>query len=224
MGIPRPVQRYYKLKPSGKKRALSIWSVRDRVAQRVILEYITPILERLYLPCSYGFRLGRTVAQAVHAVQTALDQGRHWLVDADIADCFDSIPIEPLLARVREAIPSAHAVTLIGLWLQTPVKGHNEQRAGVSQGAVISPQLTNLYLHTFDQIVTTQMRAVSLVRFADDFVILCPTHFAAEAALTLTERILNNLGLKLNPAKTRLIHRDQGMDFLGVHFSARPHS
>jgi group II intron reverse transcriptase/maturase len=213
---PHPVQRYYKTKASGKKRALSIWTVRDRVAQRVILEYITPILEKRYLPCSFGFRPGRTVSQAVDAVRDGLRRGQHWVVDADITDCFDSVPVPPLLGRVREYIPSARAVALIEGWLKTPIAGQPGVIAGVSQGAVISPQLTNLYLHHFDRTITALLLGASLVRFADDFVILCGTRMGAQGGLLLARQTLAGMALTLNAAKTRIVHLRDGFTFLGV--------
>jgi len=216
---PRPVQRYYKRKASGKLRALSIWTIRDRVAQRVVLEYLTPTLEALYLDCSYGFRPGRRLDQAWSAVMTGYRQKLVWVVDADIADCFDSIPIDPLMERVREEITVPRAVELIESWLYTPIARHKGKVAGVSQGAVISPQLTNLYLHHLD-VMLTRLPAVRLVRFADDFVILCPNRALAQAALHLARWTLQGLHLRLNDQKTRIIHWDQGFTFLGAQFSA----
>ncbi len=221
---PQAVKRFYKIKPSGKKRTLSIWTARDRVAQRVILEYITPLLEARYLPCSYGFRPGRRVSDAVDAVMRAYKNGLGWVVDADIADCFDSIPVEPLLNRVRTVIPSAAAVDLIRAWLYTPVVGERGKIAGVSQGGVISPQLTNLYLHSFDLAITRTLPGTALVRFADDFVILCRHRVIAQAGQTLARRTLAGLGLQLNAEKTRITPFDSGFTFLGVTFHAGGHS
>lgn len=216
---PRPVQRYYKRKASGKLRALSIWTIRDRVAQRVVLDYLTPTLEALYLDCSYGFRPGRRLDQAWSAVMQGYQRKLVWVVDADIADCFDSIPIDPLMTRVREVITIRRAVELIESWLHTPIARHKGKVAGVSQGAVISPQLTNLYLHRLDEVIT-RLPAVRLVRFADDFVILCPNRALAQAALQLARWTLQGLHLRLNDQKTRIIHWNQGFTFLGAQFSA----
>lgn len=221
---PQPVKRFYKVKPSGKKRALTIWTVRDRVAQRVVLEYITPILEARYLSCSYGFRPGRRVSDALDAVMRGYTHGLRWVVDADIAECFDSIPIDPLLTVVRAVIPAAPAVELIRAWLYTPVAGEPGKVAGVSQGGVISPQLTNLYLHTFDVAITRQLPGAVLVRFADDFVILCGHRVIAQAGLLLARRTLTSLRLKLNGDKTRIVPFDSGFTFLGATFHAGGHT
>jgi group II intron reverse transcriptase/maturase len=216
---PRPVQRYYKRKASGKRRALSIWTIRDRVAQRVILEHITPTLEALYLACSYGFRPGRRLDQAWAAVMDGYQRGLRWVVDADIADCFDAIPLPPLMERVRAVIPSGRVVELIDGWLHTPIAGQAGKIAGVSQGAVISPQLTNLYLHRLD-VAIVRFPAVKLVRFADDFVILCPNRAVAHAALQLARWTLRGMELSLNEQKTRIVQWDQGFNFLGAQFGA----
>lgn len=182
---PRPVQRYYKRKASGKLRPLSIWAVRDRMAQRVILNYLTPLLEARYLECSFGFRPGRRLDQAWKAVMAAHRQHLRWVVDADITDCFDSIPVAPLMAQVRTVIPEPRAIELIDSWLHTPIAGQRGVVAGVSQGAVISPQLTNLYLHQLD-VTLSRFPMVRMVRFADDFVVLCPNRAVAQTALQLT--------------------------------------
>ena len=220
---PQPVKRFYKVKPSGKKRALSIWTARDRVAQRVILDYITPILEARYLPCSYGFRPGRRVSDAVEAVMRGYNNGLRWVVDADIADCFDSIPVMPLLKVAQTVIPAAPALELIHAWLHTPIAGEPGKIVGVSQGGVISPQLTNMYLHTFDLAITRQLPGTALVRFADDFIILCRHRVIAQAGLMLARRTLAGLGLQVNNQKTRIIPFDSGFTFLGVPFHAGGH-
>lgn len=220
---PQPIKRFYKVKPSGKKRALSIWAARDRVAQRVVLEYITPILEARYLSCSYGFRPGRKVNDAVEAVMQGYTKGLRWVVDADITDCFDSIPVEPLLTVIQNVIRAQSAVELIRAWLYTPVAGEPNKIAGVSQGGVISPQLTNLYLHTFDVAIARQLPGTALVRFADDFVILCRHRLLAQAGLLLARRTLAGLSLQLNTEKTRIVPFDSGFIFLGVTFCAGGH-
>ncbi len=221
---PQPVNRFYMPKPSGKKRPISVWAVRDRVAQRVIVDYLTPILETVFLDCSYGFRPGRSVPEAVYAVLTARDHNLRWVLDADIRDCFTSIPPDLLMAQVRTLVPSALAVNLIGLWLSTPVFKHSAILAGVSQGGVISPQLANLYLHRFDQMIQAVLPEARLVRFADDFVILCRRKREAWWALAVAQRSLGNLKLSLNMEKTRVVYFGEGFSFLGVTFKGNWHS
>ncbi len=220
---PQPVRRFYVLKPSGKKRSLTIWTVRDRVAQRVVVDYLTPKLESLFLECSYGFRPGRRIEDAVAAVMQAHAANRRWVIDGDIADCFDSIPADLLLTQVRTLIQSAFIVQLVARWLNTPVEGRRGECAGVSQGGVISPLLTNLYLHRFDQAITMMLPEANLVRFADDFMILCRRKAEAAWGLKVTRHTLASLRMDLNQGKTRIIHFDQGFTFLGVEFKAGWH-
>lgn len=218
---PRPVRRYYVEKSSGKQRPLTLWAVRDRVAQRVIHDYLTPRLELQFLPCSYGFRPGRSTEHAIQAVLLAYDRNRRWVVDADIESCFDSIPIDLLMRQVRYLTSSKLVASLIEQWLLTPVIGHLGEVAGVSQGSVISPQLTNLYLHRFDQMMFSALPGIFLVRFADDFVVLTHRRDEAEWALQVAERCLANLQLKLNGQKTSVVHFQQGFEFLGMTFKGR---
>lgn len=221
---PQSVNRFYIPKPSGKQRPISVWAVRDRVAQRVILDYLTPVLETLFLDCSYGFRPGRSVPEAVAAVIQARDEYYRWVVDADISECFDRIPIDLLMAQVRTIVPSRVAAHLIELWLYTPVYKYPNIHAGVSQGGVISPQLANLYLHRFDQMIQAALPEAQLVRFADDFVILCRHKREAWWGLAVAERSLGNLKLRLNMQKTRVVHFGEGFTFLGVTFKGQWHS
>ncbi len=220
---PLPVWRFYVRKPSGKQRAISVWAVRDRVAQRVVLDYLTPMLEGLFLDSNYGFRPGRSPEQAVVAVLEAREAGLLWVLDADIADCFDSIPLPLLLAQIERIVPSEHARRLIGQWLNTPVVKERGRVAAVSQGGVISPSLANLYLHRFDEMVVAALPQTRLIRFADDFVVLCRTEQDAVWSLDVARRSLENLRLRLNMRKTRIVHFDEGFTFLGTTFKARWH-
>ncbi len=220
---PAPVRRYYVQKASGKQRPISIWALRDRVAQRVAHDYLVSQFEPLFLDCSYGFRLGRSVEGAVQAVIASRDAGFEWLLDADIADCFDSIPLDALLGQVRRVIPSPLVVKLVEQWLYTPVSGQSGQIAGVSQGGVISPLLANLYLHRFDEMVVAALPSVRLIRFADDFIILARTEQEAAWSLEVARRSLANLRLMLNMRKTRIVTFDEGFTFLGVTFKGRWH-
>lgn len=221
---PKPVNRFYLPKPNGKQRPITVWTVRDRIAQRVVLDYLTPILESVFLDCSYGFRPGRSVVDAIGAVIRTRDRRLRWVVDADITACFDSISPELLMPQVRNLVPSRLVIHLIEQWLNTPVYKHPHIRAGVSQGGVISPQLANLYLHRFDQMIQAALPEVTLVRFADDFVILCRRKREAWWSLAVAQRSLANLKLYLNMEKTRVTHFDEGFSFLGITFKGGWHS
>ncbi len=220
---PAPVRRFYIKKSSGKQRPISLWAMRDRVVQRVVHDYLTVLLEPMFLPCSYGFRPGRSVDGAVQAILHGRDTGLRWVLDADIADCFGSISLEILMGQVRRVVRSSYIVKLIDDWLHTPVQGKHGEVAGVSQGGVISPQLANLYLHRFDEMILAALPSSYLIRFADDFVILNQSEKAAVWSLDVVRRSLENLRLSLNIRKTQLITFDEGFEFLGVMFKGNRH-
>jgi len=223
---PLPVKRILVPKPRGGLRPLAIWSLRDRVAQRVVHDYLVPICEPRFLDCSYGFRPGRSVADAVQAVTGARDANRRWVVDADIQDCFGSLDRRRLMKHVRAWVDELTVIALIEEWLRARV--YNPARglpatAAASQGGVITPLLANLYLHSFDVRVTRIVSYGTLVRFADDYVILCRRRRGAQAALVAARQALGHLGLRLNPHKTRIVHFDHGFKFLGVFFLRNEH-
>ena len=215
---PQPVRRYFVKKASGGERPISIWAIRDRVLQRVVADLLMPSLELMFLDCSYGFRPGRSVQDAVKAVTAARDRGFRWVLDADIQDCFGSIDLSLLMGFVRKVVDNGAVIGLIDQWLKTPIEKSSHRTVGVSQGGVISPLLANLYLHHFDLMLAAALPKSKLVRFADDFVVLNVSEIDATWSLEVTQRSLTNIRLKLNPAKTRVTHFDRGFSYLGVAF------
>jgi group II intron reverse transcriptase/maturase len=216
---PRPVRQFFIPKKSGKLRPIQVWSVRDKVAQRAVVNIITPLLEAQFLECSYGFRPGRSVGMAVDAVTQGRDTGYGWVLDADISDCFGAIDLKLLMGQVERLIDEEPVVRLIQQWLHTPVDGELGIVAGVSQGGVISPALANLYLHRFDQMMLASLPQSKLIRFADDFITLNTSEEAASWSLDVARRSLENLRLQLNMRKTRIVRFDEGFTFLGYQFN-----
>lgn len=223
---PRPVKRVLVPKPDGGLRPLAIWTLRDRIAQRVVHDYLVPIVEPRLLDCSYGFRPGRSVSDAVDSVLEARDSHKRWVVDADIKDCFGSLEGRILIKQVKSFVSEDAVVTLIEKWLHArvynPVRGQ-PRVAMASQGGVITPLLANIYLHPFDAQVMSRAPYGTLVRFADDFVILCRRRQQVEMALATARQALGGIRLRLNKHKTRLVHFDEGFKFLGVFFLRNEH-
>jgi RNA-directed DNA polymerase len=206
---------------SVEKRPLGIPTVRDRVVQTALRLVLEPILEREFLPASYGFRPGRGCRDALREVQRLLDAGATWVVDADIKSYFDTIPHAALLAEVRTRIADGRVLELLEAYLTQGVLDGLEQwtpEAGTPQGAVISPLLANLYLHPVDQALAAA--GCQVVRYADDLVILCHSEADAQRALYLLTQLLTDRGLRLHPEKTGIVDATQpgGVDFLGYHF------
>lgn len=211
-----------------KSRRIAILSVRDRIFQRSVLELVDGYCDKQFLTCSYGYRPGRSVHDAVRHILRARDRGLCTVVDADIQRCFESLDHEILRARFDLMLPGLHETVqnLVDIWITMrpgrtpmPIQG---QPHGVLQGAPISPLLCNIYLHLFDQRI--HAHGFELVRYADDFVLLCPDMEAAEHCLETVRFELTKLRLELNDAKTSITTFAKGLDFLGVHFTEDDYS
>ncbi len=216
---PQPLLRLWVERPGKPPRGLAVPTVRDRILQTSLTLTLTPAVEAELEDCSYAYRKGRGVRLAVERIGFYQRQGYHWIVDGDIEAFFDTIPHANLLARLQSVASEPALIHLVEQWLTAPVLNDGQlifPQQGIPQGSPVSPMLANLYLDTLDEALLDADHV--LIRYADDFIVLAKSREKAEAALELTKDVLDRLTLKLNPIKTRIVHFDDGLEFLGWYF------
>jgi group II intron reverse transcriptase/maturase len=220
---PLAARRVFIPKPgSREQRPLSIPTVRDRIVQAALRIVLEPIFEADMLDCSFGFRPRRSAHDALQVLIDECWRGRRWVVETDIASCFEAIPHDRLMLAVEERVCDQGVLKLLRSMLRAGVMQDGSVRrpvTGTPQGGVVSPLLANIYLHRVDRVWDVGRHGV-LVRYADDLVVMCRSREQAEAALAQLTVLLAGLGLQPKPAKTRIAHLQvggEGFDFLGFH-------
>jgi RNA-directed DNA polymerase len=215
---PQPVRQVQipKMGKPGEFRGLGIPTIYDRVCQQALLNRLQPIFEPIFDEANYGYRQGRSTKDALRKVWKEIDSGSEWIVDADLKDFFGSVNHEKLLSLVAQQIADGRVLRLIEAMLKAGSYGRGRlfpTERGTPQGGVASPLLSNILLTPFDR--EMRRKGYQLTRYADDWVVTCKSASEARAAIEAARRILKQLGVELHPQKTRIVHVQYGLEFLG---------
>ena len=215
---PLPVRQHPipKRDKPGEYRMLGIPAIYDRVCQQALLNRLEPIFEPIFDDASFGYRRGRSPKDALRKVWKEIQSGSEWIVDGDLRDFFGSVDHEKLLTLVAQRVADGRVLRLIKGMLKAGSYGRGRlfpTERGTPQGGVVSPTLSNILLTPFDR--EMRLKGYQLTRFADDWVVTCKSAAEARAAMEAAGRILKQLGVELHPQKTRIVHVQNGFEFLG---------
>ncbi|MCB8944030.1 MAG: group II intron reverse transcriptase/maturase [Ardenticatenaceae bacterium] len=216
---PKPVKAILIPKANANWRPLTLWAIRDRVAQRATYDYLEPVFDRQFLPCSFGFRNGRSTQDAAQAIAQARANDAEWVLDADIEDCFGQMQNKIVLKQLQRWHVPGPIRELVRRWLVTKIGNAwrpDQTTVGTSQGSALSPLLCNLYLHPFDRAM--QQPGITLVRYADDFVILAKRQASIKWAQHWAGLNLKRIGLNMHAHKTSITSFETGFQFVGWFF------
>ena len=215
---PQPVRQHRipKRDKPGEYRMLGIPAIYDRVCQQALLNRLEPIFEPVFDDANFGYRRGRSTKDALRKIWKEIQGGSEWIVDADLRDFFGSVDHEKLLTLVAQRVADGRVLRLIKAMLKAGSYGKGQlfpSERGTPQGGVVSPTLSNILLTPFDR--EMRLRGYQLTRYADDWVITCKSAAEARGAVEAAGRVLKQLGVELHPQKTRIVHVQDGFEFLG---------